>query len=327
MLPTLPVPKAVALVAEACAHLGLEFEILDPEYNYLFEIRGPGFRKPIIGGSSPINDVAAAKLAGDKYYASVLIERAGFRVPKTVRCLAPGRFHRPGYEERTGIEPALAFVADRGFPVIVKPNHASMGRGVVEADDIDEMRSALERIFGYDRIALVQEPIPTPDVRLDFLDGTFLVGYERIPARIVGDGERTVRALLADLDTRFAEGRKWPDAGLDPDTVPTAGEPITLGGMILNLNGFATAHVIRQIPDAWLESCLRIGDAVGLRHFGIDLRGASLDDPPERATVIEINASPLLGGIYELGWPEAALQAQVRVLKAMMRDRMRTMTL
>ena len=42
-----------------------------------------------------------------------------------------------------------------------------------------------------------------------------------------------------------------------------------------------------------------------------------LAEPPERATVIEVNSSPLLVRIHDLGWQEQAIQAQMRVLRAL----------
>ncbi|HHH29909.1 MAG TPA: hypothetical protein ENK57_16405, partial [Polyangiaceae bacterium] len=72
---------ATSLAAEAAAVLGWATESLD-EYGYLFEIRRPdGARRAMLGGRSALNDSVAARLAGDKHYAALLMARAGLRVP------------------------------------------------------------------------------------------------------------------------------------------------------------------------------------------------------------------------------------------------------
>lgn len=317
-------PQAVALIARACERMGFELEILDPEYSYLFEVRGPDFRRVLLGGISPLNDMVAARLAADKYYTGMLLERAGLRAPACVRCLAPGHFKAPSYQERAGIEPGLAFADKRGYPVIVKPNRAAKGRDVTVVHNAEELARATARIFTYDYIALVQGIVPFPDVRLNFVDGEYLLGYERVPLIVTGDGERDLRALVTAEDDRFADEQRWPDvaaeSALRPERVPARGEQVALSGAVLNLNRFARPRYLPEIPDAWLRHGLRIGRALGLRHFGIDFRGAGLDEPPERATVIEVNSSPVLLSFYDLGWREEVIHAQMRVLEAVRRQ-------
>ena len=311
-------PLAVALVARAAARLGLEIEILDPEFDYLFELRGPGFRRALLGGISPLNDKVVARIASDKHYTGLILERAGFRVPESMRCLSPGYFRQPDYQRRVGIEPGLAFAAERGYPVIVKPNRASKGRGVTAVDGPDELVRAVESVFEFDSVALVQPIVGLPDLRLDFLDGEYLLGYERLPRRVVGDGAKTLRQLIAASDERFRDEWRWQrvECGFELDAVPEAGRDIALSGPVLNLNGWAEARLIETIPDAWLRHSLAIGEALGMRHFGIDFRGASLEQDPSDVTIIEVNSSPALLRIGHLGWPEHAVAAQARVLEA-----------
>jgi glutathione synthase/RimK-type ligase-like ATP-grasp enzyme len=90
---------------------------------------------------------------------------------------------------------------------------------------------------------------------------------------------------------------------------------------VLNLNGWAVAEPVAELPEAWKQFCLGIGRCIGLRHFGVDLRGAGLSADPTAACVIEVNASPLLVQLYELGHRRAALEAQCKVLSAVFRNR------
>ncbi len=95
-----------------------------------------------------------------------------------------------------------------------------------------------------------------------------------------------------------------------------AGERLDLGGTLLNLNTWASGRLIPELPERWLRHGLAAGAVLGLRHFGIDFRGAGLDDPPEQAAIVEINSSPLLLQIHALGWADEAVEAQMRILRA-----------
>lgn len=318
-------PRTVELARDAAERLGWELRVLDPDYGHLFEVANGRRRRVFLGALSPLNDAVAARLAADKYFTAQLLERAGLRVPATERCLAPGYFQREKYEDRAGPEPGLAFSRRHGYPVVVKPIRGSSGHHVVLAHDDAELRAALEPAWERHGLAVVQEPIPAPDLRLDFLDGEYLLGYERAPIQVTGDGRSTIRELVARRDRRFAadaawEGRRaesWPDtAGRTPATVLAAGESLDLGGTLLNLNTWASGRLIPELPEPWLAYGLRAGAVLGLRHFGIDFRGAALDDRPEEAAIVEINASPLLLQIHGLGWADEAVAAQARILRA-----------
>lgn len=315
----------MSLIAEAAERLGWQTEVLD-EYGYLFELRRPdGARKVLLGGRSALNDAVAARLAGDKHYAAILMERAGLRVPRVARCIAPRHPAMQRYSDRAGVGPGLALAEALGYPVVVKPNSLSHGRGVTLVDDVGSLHEAVHACWALDPIALVQQLAGGRDYRLDFLDGEYLLGYERLPIVVTGDGEATLGALFEALDARFDRPEallKTPRIAevlgardLTWGSVLGAGEVLDLGGPIRNLNAGCTARFLEAIPDALRDQCLRAAAAVGLRHFGVDLKLASLDADPDSAVFIEINASPLLTQIARIGHREEALAAQVRVLR------------
>ena len=319
-------PRTVELARDAAERLGWGFRVLDPEYGHLFEVDDGARRRVLIGALSPLNDSVASRLAADKHYTAKLLERAGLRVPATERCLAPGFFTHEKYQDNAGAGPAIEFARSRGFPVVVKPIRGSSGRHVALARDEAELRAALEPAWERHGLAVVQEPIPLPDLRLDFLDGEYLLGYERSPIRVTGDGRSTIRELVARADRRFESDRTWEGRrsetwgsegnGRRPETVLAEGEVLDLGGMLLNLNTWSSGRLIRELPEPWLAYGLRAGAVLGLRHFGIDFRGAGLDDPPESSAIVEINSSPLLLQIHALGWADEAVDAQARILRA-----------
>lgn len=318
---------------EAARRLGIEIESLDPSTGYLLELRRGGRRRVLVHGLSPLNDAGASRLAGDKYYTSLVLQRAGFPVPRSTRCLQPGTYPLSDFAEYTGLETARAFAIQEGYPVVVKPNRGSRGRGVAVAADEEELEAAVREVWQGDPMALVLELIPGTDRRLDFLDGEFLYGYDRQPVVLEGDGRSTLRELLASWDRRFTgddfERRLLQDPlwrrsvvrlGFGLDTPLEKGRRIELSGDILNLNRFCVARYLPDPPQEWIDLGLRIGAALHLRHFGIDFRRRTLDEAAAEAVVLEVNASPSLGQSYEMGYVEETVAAEMRVLEALMGD-------
>jgi len=324
-------PLAVQIQFEAAQRLGYECRVLDPEYSYLFEIVGRGRRRVLLGGRSAINDAMAARLAEDKFYTGLLLANAGVRVPESVRCLSPHHFKLEQYADRAGAGPGIAFAEQRGFPLVVKPNRLSHGRGVAIVHDAGALVTAIESVWQLDSLALVQNLVPGDDYRLNFLAGDFLVGYKRSRLIVTGDGRSSLRELIAAVDPRYADDRTWQrltesatwqqqvaSIGQDEQTVLPETTELSLGDDILNLAGVATSELIREVPARWVSFAARIADVLGLVHFGIDLKCASLAESPDAATVIEVNASPLLSQIYRMGHTDVAVACQVRVLEHLM---------
>ena len=143
-------PQVIALVREAAARLSLSVEILDPEYGHLFRLHDRQRSVTLLGGRSPLNDAVAARICED--------------------------FELEDYRDRAGKEPGRTFARERGFPVIVKPNRLSHGRSIYLTYDQTEMDRAIDLVWRHDYLALVQEPVPGIDLRIDILDDEFLAG-------------------------------------------------------------------------------------------------------------------------------------------------------
>ncbi len=320
----------IGLRAEAARRLGCELENLDPDTGYLYEVRKGSHARILLGAFSPLNDSVAARIALDKFHTVTILRRAGLRTPASARCLKPGRFAKEEFPGHLGLEPARRFAAERGLPLIVKPNHGARGRGVVQVEGVEQLLQAIEEVWENDYLALLQEVAHGIDLRLDFLDDTFLFGYLRRPVTLRGDGASTVRELLRRADPRFDGEPFWHHLESDPiwrraasagwtlASVPAAGEQLRFDSEILNLNRLCVAEPVRELEPAWLEHGLRIGRALGLRHFGVDFKVTARDAPPEASTVLEVNASPSLVQMSRMGYREEVLEAETRIMQAIL---------
>lgn len=323
-------PLATRVCLQAAARLGIEAEILDPELGFLLELRRGEQRRLVLGSRTALDDAVAARVSKDKHYTVLLLERAGIRVPATARCLSPRHPSLSEHRARAGFDVGLELAERVGYPVVVKPNRVGHGRGVQLVEDRRRMPTAVREVWELDAIALVQARVEGRDFRLDFLDEQFLVGYERRPLRVRGDGRRRLLDLLIDKDPRFAEpdrkrrlleDSRWRELldkrGWTFSTVLKEGAALGHDESLHDLEGLTTARLVEHVPEALRALGARIGRVLGLRHFGIDLRIDSLDADPASATIVEVNASPQLAPIHRLGHHEPAIRAQMRVLEAL----------
>lgn len=148
---------------EAAKRLDLACEIFDKNGN-LARVRAGGKILDFANYSTPFNSDSFCKIANDKEFTHILLNRA-VNMPKTTG------FFDPNYDEGGEIksEPnTLENIADEiagrfGFPVVIKPNSLSRGRNFALCRSKEEISAALETIFtkdtNYDFVALAQEYI------------------------------------------------------------------------------------------------------------------------------------------------------------------------
>jgi D-alanine-D-alanine ligase-like ATP-grasp enzyme len=317
-------PTLTQLWLEAARRLGIESVVLDPENGLLFELSRDGATHVMLAGVSPLNGASAAQLANEKDHAMVLLERAGVRVPRGGRCSARG--------ETGGLERAKEIAERVGYPVIVKPSTYHGGGGLYLVEDRGRLGAALREAWAIDPALLVQERVEGRDFRLDFLDGQFLLGFERRALRVRGDGARTLATLLIEKDARLADPARRRRLAESPrcrellerrgwtlSSVLNEGAVLSFEGPIQNIDGESTAILVRQVPEGLRALGERVGKALGLRHFGMDLKTETLEGDPTAATVVDVNPNPQFAEVYLLGQREPAVMAHLRVLEALFR--------
>ncbi|KIG18402.1 Cyanophycin synthase [Enhygromyxa salina] len=332
----IPGSPTIELRLQIARELGWRARCLDPETGWLWLLERGDQRRVLHGAHTPINDHAAATLALDKSHTAMVLEHFGVRVPQSARCIAPGMIldalGRDPYPSQRGLAPALAMAERAGYPLVVKPNRGSRGRGVSLAVDEASLAAAVTEAWTIDRIALVQLPVPGFDLRIDVLDGELLLAYVRRPLELVGDGrsnmielhERTdTRALDPTFAAKLRASAPWietlREAGLGPDSVLPDGQRLEFRTTIYNLHRCCVGELVRDLPDHWLQLTLQIAKHMGLRHAGVDLRVPMakpdpLAQPIEVATVLEVNASPAVGQIAKLGGAAEALATERKIV-------------
>jgi cyanophycin synthetase len=236
---------------------------------------------------------------------------------------------------------AVAIAESLGFPVILKPLDANQGKGISRRlDDAAALRSAWDAAVSVRPEVIVERHTAGRDHRVLVVDGKVVAVAERVPAQVIGDGARSVRALIdaANADPRRGEGHanvltRLPadaateeflgHAGLSFDSVPGEGERVPLRATAnLSTGGTSIDRTDEMHPDN-VTACELAASVVGLDIAGLDVLTPDISVPfhENGAVIIEVNAAPgirmhthpgegkprnVAGAILDMLYPEGA---------------------
>lgn len=321
-LPSFPYPSFTRLALELAPQVGVEVEVVDPS-GYLIFLKKDGKKYPVLADTNPLNSHTASRLARDKAYTNLLLGREGLPLPRGDYFFFPDRFSRVDYSQGRGIEKALCFAENLGYPLIVKPNVSSMGTWVTlvsHPQELEETLWAMEKARPEELVFLLQEFVEGREMRIFFLDGEALLAIEKKAFSVVGTGEKTVRALVEsrweelDLPREKLEGKLMEKIlvaeNLGWDSVLSEGQEIILDPVAFNLHRGATAWEV-SVEGEILEMGRRAMEILNLRYGALDLK---VDEEGKVLALIEINSN---GGFFRFarGGPREERRAREVFLK------------
>ncbi|WKB52097.1 cyanophycin synthetase [Eleftheria terrae] len=248
----------------------------------------------------------AVDIAGDKEQTKRLLALAGIPVPD-------GRLVH-------SLEEARAAAEAIGGTVTLKPLGGNQGKGVsTRVDTPEQLRAAYERARVHDSEVIVERTVSGFDHRVLVVGRQVVAAARRLPPSVVGDGTRTVRQLVAELnaDPRRGEGHSstltqvpldgcaddmLATQGLALDSVPEAGRAVVLRSNANLSTGGIAEDVTDQLHPDTAALCVRAARRIGLDVAGIDVVCADIGQPlaAQGGALIEVNAAP---GIRMHEWP------------------------
>ncbi|TXT55402.1 MAG: putative Cyanophycin synthetase [Candidatus Thorarchaeota archaeon] len=205
-----------------------------------------------------------------------------------------------------------SIVEQLGFPLVVKPADASKGRGVTtNIENIDDIYTGYEKAKEFSEYILIEQFVEGRDYRVLVAGGEVLAVAERIPAHVIGDGEKTVSELikLENNNPLRGEGHELPltkisvdsslkktleSQNMDLETVPKEGEFVQLKPTAnLSTGGIAIDRSKEIHPDNE-EMVIRSSRIVGLDVCGIDLITTDISKSlwETGGKIIELNTAP-----------------------------------
>jgi cyanophycin synthetase len=245
----------------------------------------------------------AVEAAGDKEFTKLLLRQVSIPVPR-------------GEVVRTE-EDAVEALDRIGVPCVVKPLDGRQGKGVsLNISTPEQMRQAFHVALEFSEKVLVEELFVGKNYRVLVVDSHVVAASERLPAHVVGDGERTIAELI-EIENRNpmrGEGHEKPltrikvdeimiaylcKAGMKLSDVPAPGEMVMLRESINLSTGGTAKDVTDDVHPEVAEMCERAARVVGMDICGIDLVTRDIAAPVEWSGVaktgggiIELNAAP-----------------------------------
>lgn len=207
--------------------------------------------------------------------------------------------------------------AELGFPVAVKPIDGTMFQGIsLDIRTMEEAEAAYDRAVQHGSAVMIEPYLDTPDFRATVVGGAVAIVMRRNRPYVVGDGQRTITALIAAHNADLRQGRarfpagyaieiddevRWTLArsGLQPDAVPDAGLRVMVRtAPVRQLGGFPTNETATVHPEM-LRLFERIAHVLAMPVVAIDFRAEALDRPwqEQRIAVLEANARPGIGDL------------------------------
>jgi len=210
------------------------------------------------------------------------------------------------------LESAIALAEETGYPVILKPLNANQGRGISPrlAGEAD-LRAAWAKVQSFAPPFVVEKYAEGRDHRVVVVNGRVVAATERVPAHVVGDGRRSIRELIEEVnrDPRRGYGHSHvltfipmdhvtadflAVTGRDFDTVPGRGERVILRPTANLSTGGTSIDRTDEIHPDNITACEMAAGVIGLDIAGLDILTPDISVPfhENGAVIIEVNASP-----------------------------------
>jgi cyanophycin synthetase len=302
----------------------LEADVSDLGGGFL-EISKGERRARVCGRLTGLDGDVTLRLVRDKAVVNRLLRAAGARLPEQV-------------ELRAGdVGGARRFMAECPAPWVVKPAGTSGGQGITTGlRTWGEFELARRRALVDGSHLILERQVPGDVYRLLVLDGELIDVLRRLPSRVVGDGQSTVRQLI-EAENRARLGSGWHGAslvyidlecvitlrgqGLSLGAAPAAGRTVALK-RVTNQNGAKDNFTVRAAPaPGVVEEALRAARAAGLRLAGVDVVTTDIERPLEETggALLEVNGGPGIHYHYSVADPANATPVAVPILRALLR--------
>jgi cyanophycin synthetase len=288
-------PSTQAIV-DAAQRRGIPWVRLDDDN--LVQLGHGIHRRVIAATQTDRTSVVASDIACDKELTKRLLSQAAIPVPRGT--LARSR------------EEAVAALDELTPPLAVKPLDGNHGRGVsLQLETPEQLAQAFDLAAQVARAVIVEECFEGRDYRAVVVNGRLVAVSERVPAHVVGDGERTIAELIEreNQDPLRGDGHSKPLTKITIDAlaecflsrcgrrlehVPRAGERVFLRETANMSTGGTARDVTDAVHPGVARMCERVARLIGLDICGIDLMLPDIAQPvpAHGAGIIEVNAAP-----------------------------------
>lgn len=199
-------------------------------------------------------------------------------------------------------------------PIVIKPKSTNFGTGISifpQGANKEDITSAFEIAFKYDNTVLVEEFISGKEYRF-LVIGDKVVGIlHRVPANVVGDGEKSIRQLveIKNQSPLRGKGYKTPlekinldenaalflkHRGLDFDYIPKKDETVYLRENSNISTGGDSIDYTDDIHQEFKDIAVKSSKAIGAKICGVDMMIDDYTNRDSQYAIIELNFNPAI---------------------------------
>ena len=244
----------------------------------------------------------AEAIAQDKELTKTLLHAAGVPVP----------VGRPVNDAEDAWTAACEIGIENGIAVVVKPQDGNQGKGVtVNLSTREQVAAAYAVALRISDEVMVERYLQGQDHRILVVGDKVAAAARREPPMVIGDGVRTVRQLVDQVnsDPRRGEGHatsltkirfddiaiaRLAEDGLTADSVPTKGMCVVLRNNANLSTGGTATDVTDDVHPDFAARAVAAAQMLGLDIAGVDIVCSNVLTPLEEqgGGIVELNAAP-----------------------------------
>jgi len=307
----------------AAKKLGYKFELLDPDYSEAIIITDGSkhfiSRSKTMFGMYPTNYKFAESLVDDKATTKKILKRFGFRIIKGKR------FYISSTKGGNQIKPehrytaAYKYAEEITYPVFVKPNNGSRGFNARIIFTENGLKSHIKKMRN-DKVGsfLVEKFTQRPEYRLFIVNGRVKFMYRKKRISITGTGKHTIKELIELLNVPHDKTllkNILKTKNKTESTVLRKRHEVLLQETGNISQGAEIINYTEKVPKNVALWAKKLYQTTGLNVFAVDFFTKGKISEPEKYLIIEINSSPALSGIFNLGHKDRAVEIWGEIMK------------
>ena len=285
---------------------GLKIEILDERDQFLSLQYGEHLEYVKNGNMTSHDSYISPLIMENKVVTKKVLAKAGFNVPQSME------FN----DVQTAVENFPLF---EGRAVVIKPKSTNFGLGITifqqGVQNREDFAKAVEIAFREDKEIMVEDYLIGTEYRFFVLGDKTLAVLLRVPANVIGDGEHTIKQLVAmkNADPLRGDGSRTPlkkialgdieelqlkEQGFTPISIPPRDVIVQLRANSNISTGGDSIDMTDQMHESYKRLAVDISKAMGAAVCGVDLIIPDLTKPAQPNLqswgVIEANFNPMM---------------------------------
>lgn len=284
------------IIKKSAESLGIEIETFSD--NWGIALKKGGVTKYIIGYLFPLNDACSSKITNNKNVSSEILSKNNIpNVPHQIVFSSSKLVERKS--KNGNLDLFKKCIIDFGFPIVIKKNNSSKGKGVLMAKNEADFEHIVTKMNTTEEaFCICPFRENSKEYRCIVLDGECLLTYEKQIPFLLGNGQHSVINLLSTFihNNQGSNNNSKPyfDNTLISDFtyIPKLGEKIYLQWQHNRFPG--TTYIVTNNMQTQ-ELAIKAATAIGARFVSVDI----VESEKYGCEVLEINSSVIIHSLIQ----------------------------